>query len=218
MTRPLFSRRRTASTRSPSPASPSRRRRRLRAAGAAAAAAAGAAGSAALRGRRRRLACRRRCRAAGRACVERPSLDARRGHGPARSRSPDRLRARPRGSPGRPRSGWGCSRLFQRIEVLPVLAVVEADADQRVAGLDGVVARLSAVRRRRRAAWPRRSRRWQGWPRRLAAPGARAVADRSSTGARWGVSVQRRRGRRSTRRTQRCRRRAAASIRGIEAG
>ena len=131
---------------------------------------------------------RRRAAAAPARGVERPGLDARRRHRPRASPSPGRRRA------ATTRITWPDLDQVRVVEVVPahqvfpVLAGVEADPDQRVAGLDGVVAGLAAVAsaaaRLGRLGSGRRRRSRPGWRRRRSRA---ASAMRSSTGARFGV-------------------------------
>ena len=157
-----------------------------------AAAAAGCAAPGARRGRRPAAdgRCRRRRRGASRcrARLERPGLDPRGRHRPRSSRSPG-------STPGAttritcPTSiRFGLLEVVPAHQVFPVLAGVEADPDQRVAGLDGVEAGLAACWRRRPGGLDRRRPPAAALAAGLAAATvARGVGERSSTGARFGV-------------------------------
>ena len=181
------------------PARPSSRRRRRRACAGGVPArcrrtAAPAPARAAPR-RRPSARCRRRGRRAPARGIERPRLDPR-GRRPARRRRAGvDARRRRRAAPARPRAGSGCSRLFQRTRSFQFCPFSRPIADQRVAGLDGVVAGLAGVLGHRRLG--RLARRRRGRRRSPARAGggavARGAAMRSSTGARFGVRARSRR-------------------------
>ena len=157
------------------------------------------AAAAALRRRRRGGArCRRRrrhrarCRARGRAAGSRPAP-----WSPAASSRPPG--STPGGDDAQHLADLDQVRIVEVVpahQVLPVLAVVEADPDQRVAGLDGVVAGLAAVAvggRRLRRRRPPRPRSAPGWRRRR----WRAASPIGPRPARGSASARSRRRRRS---------------------